>query len=77
VLVGVQTYGKSVIQVTTELEDGGAIVLTVAEYKTTESECYDGVGLTPDYIVEDDEDDESDPQYDKALEVAQQLISES
>ncbi|MCD7810705.1 MAG: S41 family peptidase [Ruminococcus sp.] len=77
VLVGVQTYGKGVMQVTTELEDGGAIVLTVAEYKTTESECYDGVGLTPDYIVEDDEDDESDPQYDKALEVAQQLISES
>lgn len=77
VFVGVQTYGKGVMQVTTELEDGGAIVLTVAEYKTTESECYDGVGLTPDYIVEDDEDDESDPQYDKALEVAQQLISES
>ncbi len=77
VLVGVQTYGKGIMQVTTELEDGGAIVLTVAEYKTTESECYDGVGLTPDYIVEDDEDDESDPQYDKALEVAQQLISES
>lgn len=63
-IVGGKTYGKGVMQSTTELTNGGAVVLTIAEYKTAVSECYDGIGITPDYIVED-----SDEQYDKAVEI--------
>lgn len=68
-LVGKQTYGKGVMQVTTEFEDGSAVVLTVAEYKTTVSECYNEIGLTPDYIVDNDDDSDADLQYSKAVEV--------
>lgn len=75
-LVGEQTYGKGVMQVTTEFEDGSAVVLTVAEYKTAFSECYNGVGITPDYVVEMDEDSSNDPQYDKALEVIKLKMAE-
>ncbi len=68
VIVGSQTYGKGVMQVTNEMDDGGAVVLTVAEYKTTKSECYNGIGITPDVQVEN-EVDGIDSQYSKAIEV--------
>lgn len=73
-LIGEQTYGKGVMQTTTEFEGGGALVLTVAEYKTANSECYDGVGLTPEYIVEN-ESDNLDSQYLKAIEVIKLKMS--
>lgn len=74
-LVGEKTYGKGVIQQTTKLDSGGAVVLTVAKYKTSLSECYDGVGITPDYAVENI-DPEYDDQYMKAVEVANMAINE-
>lgn len=71
-IVGETTYGKGVMQSTIELSNGGAVVLTIAKYKTTISECYDGIGITPDYIVQNEDDD--DDQYNKALEVITQKI---
>lgn len=71
-LVGEQTYGKGVMQTTTKLEDG-AVVLTIANYKTTLSDCYDKVGITPDYQIENDNPD-ADAQYDLAVETAVGLI---
>lgn len=67
-IVGSQTYGKGVMQETNEMENGGAVILTVAKYSTTVSECYDGIGLTPDYKVEND-DEKVDAQYNKAVEI--------
>ena len=67
-VVGSQTYGKGVMQETNEMDNGGAVILTVARYRTTVSECYDGIGLTPDYQVEN-EDEKVDAQYNKAVEV--------
>lgn len=67
-LVGVRTYGKGVMQSTTEFSDGGAIVLTIAKYKTSVSECYDKIGLTPEYQVENE-----DEFYDAQLDTASQL----
>lgn len=74
-LVGAQTYGKGVMQTTTELKSGGAVVLTVAEYKTAYSECYNGVGLIPDFQVIN-ETEGIDSQYNKAVEVLMQEMSE-
>lgn len=73
-IVGTTTYGKGVMQSTTEFQNGGAVILTIAEYKTSVSECYDGVGITPDYVVENENDD-SDEQYNKAIEVITKKIS--
>ena len=67
-LVGVETYGKGVMQSTTEMGNGGAVVLTIAEYKTSRSDCYDGEGLTPDYQVENE-----DENYDAQLATASQF----
>lgn len=74
-LIGEQTYGKGVMQSTTEFESGGAVVLTVAEYRTVKSDCYDGVGLSPDYPIQN-EDESVDSQLDKALEVVDAELSE-
>lgn len=73
-IVGTTTYGKGVMQTTAELSDGGAVVLTIAEYKTTVSECYDGIGITPDYVVENENED-SDEQYKKAVEIIMSKIT--
>lgn len=65
--VGSQTYGKGVMQETNEMENGGAVILTVAEYRTSLSDCYDGIGIIPDFQVEN-EDENVDAQYNKAVE---------
>lgn len=71
-LVGMTTFGKGVMQSTTEFENGGALILTVAEYSTAVSECYDGVGLTPEYQVENT--GETDDQFNKAVEVIGDML---
>lgn len=67
-VVGEQTYGKGVMQETIRLENGGAAVITVAEFRTAVSDCFNEVGITPDYIVKNDIPD-IDLQLDKAIEV--------
>ncbi|MDE6520524.1 MAG: S41 family peptidase [Ruminococcus sp.] len=74
-LVGSQTYGKGVIQSTTELDDGGALVLTIAEYRTAPSQCFNGIGITPDVQIENDEED-VDSQFNKAVEVLMAIATD-
>ncbi len=74
VLVGENTYGKGVMQVTQPLSNGGAVVLTVATYNIIGKECYHGVGLAPDYEVTLTEDDTEDTQFNKAVEVINSLL---
>lgn len=72
-LVGETSFGKGIMQDTFSLSNGSTVVLTVAEYKTTKSDCYHGVGLIPDYEVFPAEGVE-DAQLDKALEVIKSKI---
>ena len=44
--------GNGTMQRVYQLSDGGAVKLTVAEIKPYTSDVYNGVGLTPDYLVE-------------------------
>ncbi|EWM52535.1 S41 family peptidase [Ruminococcus flavefaciens] len=74
-LVGEKTYGKGVMQQTTEFGNNGAVVLTVAKYKTELSECYDGVGLVPDHPVENT-DENIDEQRAQAIDVAMSLLEQ-
>lgn len=77
-LVGTQTFGKGVMQVTARMQDGGGLSLTVATYQTSVSECYHGVGLAPDVVVEASEDfilvNEANPDTDLQLASAMELI---
>lgn len=68
-LVGTQTYGKGVMQTTAEFDGGGAVILTVANCKTTVSNFYNGIGISPDYSVKN-ENENYDAQQSKAIEVA-------
>ncbi|MBP5434163.1 S41 family peptidase [Ruminococcus sp.] len=72
-LIGEKTYGKGVMQETTEFNKNGAVVLTVARYKTSLSDCYDGVGIAPDLTLAN-ENPENDDQKNKAVDIAYSLI---
>jgi len=64
VLVGTKTFGKASVQTVFSLPDGGALKLTTAKYLTPKERDINGTGLTPDYIVEDNE-----AQLAKAIEL--------
>ncbi|MDO4552958.1 MAG: S41 family peptidase [Bacillota bacterium] len=52
VLVGVATYGKGVAQQVMTLDNDSAIKLSVYYFLTPDKHVIDGVGITPDYVVE-------------------------
>lgn len=78
-LYGETSFGKGIMQNTVALADGGGLTITVATYRTAHSECYHGVGLKPDYVVDLPEDTpaidnlphQDDTQLQKALSVLQ------
>lgn len=57
-IVGKTTAGNGSYQKIFELSDGGAIVLTVAKLLPYKSDCYDGTGVKPDYIVDGNMNDD-------------------
>ena len=56
VVVGQQTYGKGYFQTTIHLDDGSAVGLSVGRYTTPNGVCLAGIGVTPDIVVEVDDD---------------------
>lgn len=77
-IVGKTTFGKGTMQTTRFLSDGSAMKLSTAFYNPPSNESYDGIGITPDFETELDEEwssrfykmpKESDAQLIKAIEV--------
>ncbi len=58
VIVGTQTYGKGTVQKTYSLSDGSAFKLTTEAYAIAGAEEIDGAGITPDIIVEEEQQEE-------------------
>ena len=79
ILVGVNTFGKGVVQIVNPVgHKGSGYQITIAEYRTPEGAALHGVGLKPDVEIPLEEGDnggydfadvEHDPQLKKALEV--------
>jgi len=73
IVVGMTTYGKGSVQLPITLEDDqGALRITIAKWLTPEGRHIQGVGITPDTVVdytEADADAGLDPQLDKAIEI--------
>lgn len=71
IVIGEQTFGKGTVQEVETFNDGSSLRMTVAEWFTPSGRGIDKVGITPDIIVEMDEDayykDKIDPQMDKAV----------
>ena len=76
-IVGTTSFGKGTVQEVMELNGGSAVHITTAKWLLPNGENIHDVGLTPDYVIEiEDEDvagpfeeDTSDSQLDKALEL--------
>jgi len=63
VLVGVKSFGKGSVQSVIPLPDGSGLRLTTARYFTPSGVCINGIGITPDVVIEEKahkEDDGSD-----------------
>lgn len=54
-LVGTKSYGKGSMQTTYMLPDGAGLKLTTNTYLPPSLESYDGIGITPNKVVELDE----------------------
>ena len=68
-LIGTQTFGKGIVQSLFPLSDGSAVKITVSRYYTPAGNNIHGVGITPDIILEYDENAEKDNQLQRAIEV--------
>ena len=55
-LVGTQTFGKGLVQNLYKIPDGSAVKITIEKYYTPKGVCIQGIGITPDYIVENESD---------------------
>ena len=55
VVVGTKTYGKGCMQQVLELPNGGALRYTTNYFNGPTSENFDGIGITPDIVIEMDE----------------------
>lgn len=80
-VVGVETFGKGIVQGITNLRDGSGYKITYSQYFTPNDNIIHEVGVTPDYIVEyegiingESPNLEEDTQLIKGLEVLKGLI---
>lgn len=72
-VIGMKSYGKGTVQGVYPIDSDDAIKLTVAKYRTASGREIDGVGIQPDIEVQLQPNDPEDYQYEKALEVVQNL----
>ena len=77
--MGTQTYGKGIIQTVISLDnDRSGFQMTYAQYFLPSGQAVHKVGITPDVIAEFDEEayeeDETDTQLNKAIEVLKEKM---
>lgn len=68
-IVGKTSYGKGLVQEFASLGDGTYVKLTISEYFSPNGTKINGLGVVPNYEVEDDLNTGEDEQLNKALEV--------
>lgn len=66
-IIGTQTYGKGIVQTIRPLSDGSAVKYTIAKYFTPKGQDIHGKGVTPDIVVELDENSDKDTQLEAAV----------
>lgn len=79
VLVGQQSFGKASVQTVHELEGGGELRITWAAWYTPSEQEINGVGLTPDVVVDGDQIDidGNDRVLDAAIDYIETHYSEN
>ena len=81
-IVGETSFGKGKVQQTMQLDDGSMVKYTSAYWLTPNGTCVDGVGISPEYYILNEEvKDENgevtipDAQLNKAIEVLQGITN--
>lgn len=64
-VVGDKTFGDGSIQKVIEMQDGSALILSVAKYYTPEGKAIQDTAVTPNVIVADNDDDGLLPEEDQ------------
>ncbi|MBJ7458485.1 MAG: S41 family peptidase [Thermoleophilaceae bacterium] len=72
-IVGTRTFGKGVFQEVTELDNGGAVSLTVGRYELPGRHFITSKGLAPDLTVEDNPKTRPDEALDAAFKALAQF----
>lgn len=67
-IIGTTTYGKGVMQEVQPLSIGGALKITIEEFKTPNGNKINGVGITPDIEVKNEEGSKEDKQLQTAID---------
>ena len=81
ILVGNTTYGKGKVQHTMSLSDNDMIKYTSSKWLMPNKVCIDGVGISPDYIIDNsynydtDNSSENEGFTDNGLNKAIELLS--
>ena len=68
-IVGNKTYGKGVMQEVVPISTGGALKITIKEFKTPNGNVINKEGITPDVEIDEVENNEIDEQLQKAKEM--------
>ena len=67
-VVGTTTFGKGVMQEIVPVKSGGALKLTIEEFRTPNGNVINKKGIEPDVEIEENDDTEEDEQLQKAIE---------
>ncbi|MFH0702445.1 MAG: S41 family peptidase [bacterium] len=79
VLVGTKTFGKGLVQQINKLSNGSGINITTQKYLTPNGTDINKIGILPNVLVENTEQDiknNHDAQFEKAQQVLENLISQ-
>lgn len=73
-IVGTQSFGKGTVQELYYYYDGSSLKYTVAHWLTPSGTDINGIGVTPDIIIEDDTETDDDEQLEKAVDTIEKMI---
>ena len=78
-IIGTKTYGKGTVQKSQNLSTGTSIKFTIQKWLTPKGKQIDGVGITPDEVIEQSNQYYEDPNYenDLLLQKALEILKES
>lgn len=67
-VVGVKTFGKGVMQEVVPVSSGGALKLTIKEFRTPNGDKINKEGINPDIEVKEEKEGKADVQLQKAID---------
>ena len=74
-VVGTTSFGKGSVNTLRPLKDGSGVYFSIARWYTPNGSLIEGVGITPNVVVEVSPEDDEDLQLERALEILKKEIA--